>query len=933
VGPSALLVAGMEALAPLRAVVDGLGAEVRTLKDAGKDFSEPLAKLKEEKQKLSDAAQALLASSDDLDEATKKDLQSLVIEDKKAKKKREKEEKRKKEEAAAAAAAAAGGGGKAGEALKKDGPSKKELNKLKKKANKQAAKSGETAAPAAADVSAAPAKAAGSTVPQSQASVAVDMAFPFVSSIASSLVGKPAITGGKAQLKVGSTTLQGDHTVARFVAREAGKLYGQDAAVVNEAAGEVDQWIELTSNYNVVSESTLKALDVHLEARTFMAAHSLTLADVAVWAALARALGGKLPSGGAVIAKFPAVVRWAKSLEAIKAFSAACSAYRQNLEKATKNGKTNAKGSGKDGKGGAAKAKEKHNLPPLKNAKEGEVVTRFPPEPSGHLHIGHFKALFLNKYYADRYNGKMLLRFDDTNPSKEKVEYEEGIIKDLETIGIVPASISWTSDHFETIIEFAIKMIKEGKAYMDDASGETMSIQRKAGEDSARRNEQVEDNLVRFFGMLFGPAAETKSVKYGVTLTPEQVTYITENAKEMASKWCLRAKIDLETRAKHKGNKTLFDPVIFRSNTDHHARTKDKYKAYPTYDLACPIVDSIEGVTHAMRDRQYLDREPLYMWFFPNLGLRKVTIQDFSRLNFVSTLLSKRKLAWFVDTGRVANWSDPRFPTVKGIMRRGMQIPALYDFMIAQGASKSVVDLEWDKFWNLNKKQIDPVAPRFMAISLDSHTEIQITDMEGKPFPESHKLVPLLPKDKDGQEFGLKSLFLGPTVLVETEDINGAAEGVPRITVGERIVLLNWGVVEITELVDGPDGSFSKITARFDPEGDFKAPPKKIQWVSKSIHNVPIKMHEFDFLITKPKLEENDNVADFFNTNSHAVTDMIGEPGMRSLGTNSFLQVLRRGYMRVDEALKKDGTPLQIFMIPDGKQSAMSTIATKLTHR
>jgi len=228
-----------------------------------------------------------------------------------------------------------------------------------------------------------------------------------------------------------------------------------------------------------------------------------------------------------------------------------------------------------------------------------------------------------------------------------------------------------------------------------------MREERGQGIASKRRDATVEENLLRFGEM-------TKGTKEGV-------------------RWCLRAKMSVDNP-----NKAMRDPVIYRCNLDPHHRTgyapsrltlsqlltpfRSKWKVYPTYDFACPVVDVLEGVTHALRTIEYRDRNPQYHWIIEALGLRAVNIWDFSRLNFVYTLLSKRKLRWFVDEGLVSGWDDPRFPTVRGIRRRGMTVEALTQFMLSQGPSQAIVSLEWDSIWVLNKKIIDPIAPRFWSV-------------------------------------------------------------------------------------------------------------------------------------------------------------------------------------------------------------------------
>ena len=404
--------------------------------------------------------------------------------------------------------------------------------------------------------------------------------------------------------------------------------------------------------------------------KTFLVGHAYTVADALLWGALKTA-----PSfQSALKAKkspFTFLHRYMLLQSALKPSLDAVAFYQQ-LQAQMKQPKVD-QGSFDIG---------------LQNAKIGQVVTRFPPEPSGYLHIGHAKAALLNQYFAQEYKGKLIVRFDDTNPSKEKVEFEESIKEDLKLIGVVGDVVTHTSDWFDKIYELAIFLIKKGLAYADDTDQQTMRDERMHGRPSKHRDDSIDDNLRHFDEMKLG--------------------------SEEGQRWCLRAKISVDD-----ANKALRDPVIYRCNLIPHARTGDKWKIYPTYDFACPIVDSVEGVTHALRTNEYRDRNPQYEWFLKALELRHVHIWDYSRLNFVYTLLSKRKLQWFVDQGIVRGWDDPRFPTVRGVRRRGLTVEALKKYILMQGASQRILLLEWDKLWALNKAVIDPIAPRHVAVNSD----------------------------------------------------------------------------------------------------------------------------------------------------------------------------------------------------------------------
>ncbi|KAH8874105.1 Bifunctional glutamate/proline--tRNA ligase [Schistosoma japonicum] len=325
----------------------------------------------------------------------------------------------------------------------------------------------------------------------------------------------------------------------------------------------------------------------------------------------------------------------------------------------------------------------------LPGAKVGEVVVRFPPEASGYLHIGHAKAALLNQHYRDIFQGRLILRFDDTNPDKEKECYEKSILSDLPRIGISWDTMSSTSDHFDKMLQLCEQLIREGKAYVDDTDTETIRVQREARQISTCRNNSIEKNL-----------AWWEEMKKGT---------------QQGLRCCVRAKIDMSSN-----NGALRDPTIYRCKVEPHVRTGSKYKVYPLYDFACPVVDSIEGVTHALRTSEYNDRNEQYAWICKSLGIRCPLVIDYSRLALQNTVLSKRKLAWFVDEGIVDGWDDPRMPTISGILRHGMTAEGLRQFILAQGSSRSSALMEWDKIWSFNKKIIEPIAPRTTALLLDS---------------------------------------------------------------------------------------------------------------------------------------------------------------------------------------------------------------------
>ena len=389
----------------------------------------------------------------------------------------------------------------------------------------------------------------------------------------------------------------------------------------------------------------------------------------------------------------------------------------------------------------------------------------------------------LNYHYAKMYGGKMILRFDDTNPITEKLEFVENILTDLKTLDIIPDKVSYSSDFFKEIQTYCRKLISDGNAYADDTPADLMKEQRDEGIESKHRQNTVEQNLQHFDDMLAGKT----------------------------STFCFRAKLNMQDKVK-----CLRDPVFYRCKDTPHHRTGTTYKAYPTYDLTVPIVDSLEGVTHALRTIEYRDRNALYEWVQKVLELRTSKIYDFSKLNLVSTVLSKRKLKWFVEEGHVDGWDDPRFPTVQGIMRKGMTVEALKDFMLEQGPSKNTNLMEWDKIWANNKMVIDPIAPRYTCIGKDTACKLFI---ENGPEPVEGRSQPLHPKN---DAIGSKATIYGKELWIEYDDAIELSEG-------EKITLMKWGNATISKKV--VDGKNIQLWANIDEaDKDFKK-TKKITWL------------------------------------------------------------------------------------------------------
>ncbi|KAF8319449.1 glutamate-tRNA ligase [Clavulina sp. PMI_390] len=622
--------------------------------------------------------------------------------------------------------------------------------------------------------------------------------------------------------------------------------------------------------------AALDTLDDHLTFRTFLVGHAITAADAAVWGSLRASLQviGILKKAG-----HPHLQRWYTYFDTLPSTLSIISAHAEAKSTASKEKK-------------AASVASSSFALGLQNAVDGQVVTRFPPEPSGYLHIGHAKAALLNQYFAQMYHGKLLIRFDDTNPSKEKAEFEDSIVEDLALMGIKGDKLSHTSDYFQELYDWCIQVLKEGKAYADDTVQEKMRQERMDGIASARRDTSPAENIARFEEMARGT--------------------------EEGQRWCIRAKLSVDDP-----NKALRDPVIYRVNMLPHHRTGDKWKVYPTYDFACPLVDSLEGVTHALRTNEYRDRNPQYQWMIEALGVRKVEIWDYSRVNFVYTLLSKRKLHWFVNNGFVSGWDDPRFPTVRGIRRRGMTVEGLKNFMLQQGPSQSQMLLEWDGIWAANKKVIDPIVPRFWAVTKEKSVEIKL---KGAEVPQQIE-VKDIPKHKKNPEVGLKKTTFSNTIIVDQEDAASFEDN-------EEITLMDWGNAIIrTKSTDASTGAITSIETDLFLEGDFKKTKKKIHWLPSPSSSQPLPtplvdvvLIDYDYLITKKKLEEEDDVSDFVTATTEFRTEAWADSNVVSLAKGDIIQFERKGYYILDAIVKKDsGDVLEFILIPDGKASGVAT--------
>lgn len=527
--------------------------------------------------------------------------------------------------------------------------------------------------------------------------------------------------------------------------------------------------------------------------------------------------------------------------------------------------------------------------PRLENAEMGKVCTRFPPEPSGYLHIGHAKAALLNAYFARIYKGRLHHRLDDTNPAKESDEFVANIKRDLATLGVKYDTFSHTSDHFELFLEKAEELIRRGLAYCDKTPADQMQKDRQEKVESPYRAAPLAENL-RLWGEMQAGSEEGQGT-------------------------CLRARIDMSCP-----NGCMRDPVIYRVNVkDAHHRTGFRYKVYPTYDFVCPIVDSIEGITHALRTTEFLDRNEQYYWFCDTLGLRKPIIQDFSRLRMQYSLMGKRHLQWFVDTGRVPTWFDPRFPTVQGLMRRGLKVEGLSAFILEQGASRKVNYQEWSKLWAVNKTFIEPVAKRFHAVYRDDPCIVTISDntLSGVEMRD----MPCHPKNT---KLGTKQVAYSSTILLDASDLASLTKA--GVTTGSRITLMGWGNFEFTCCV------YERKRLSLQPrlEDTDYATTQKLTWLGLpegcgydglDASLTRVQLVYYGHLVTKAILGPEDNFRDYVNPDSIRTFDAYVQKNFGDyVKAGDIVQLERWGFYYVDRV--EDNGTYVLHYVPEGKKNA-----------
>ena len=515
----------------------------------------------------------------------------------------------------------------------------------------------------------------------------------------------------------------------------------------------------------------------------------------------------------------------------------------------------------------------------LKNGRFDYVRTRLPPEPNGYLHIGHVKAFMIDYLIARDFGGELILRFDDTNPAKEETEYVEAIMEDARWLGIEWVKVTYASDYFDELYDWAVRLIKMGKAYVDDQSPEEVSANRgtltEPGIESPYRNRSVEENIDLLERMKQGEFPDGSRV--------------------------LRAKIDMA-----HPNINFRDPVMYRIiHEPAHHRTVDKWKIYPMYDWSHGQNDSMEGITHSLCSLEYLNHRPLYEWFLEQLEVFKPRQIEFSRLNLTYTVMSKRKLLNLVKMGHVSGWDDPRMPTLRGMRRRGYTPEAILDFNERTGVSKvSIVNsgvlaemalLEACVRDDLNKR-----APRRMAILkplklvIDNYPDDLVEEMEAINNPEDPTT-------------GTRIIPFSKVLYIEQEDFR---ETPPpkyyRLYPGNEVRLRYAYFVTCTGVVKDADGNVIEVHCTYDPatrggdSPDGRKVKSTIHWVSAA-HAKEAEIRMYDRLFIKEGPEEGDE--GYLNAlNPDSLTLLTGyvEPLLSKTKAGDRFQFERQGYFCTD---------------------------------
>ena len=522
----------------------------------------------------------------------------------------------------------------------------------------------------------------------------------------------------------------------------------------------------------------------------------------------------------------------------------------------------------------------------LKSGRIQQVVTRFPPEPNGYLHIGHAKAVTLNHGFAKTFGGRFNLRFDDTNPEKEEEEFMRSIIEDVRWLGCEWDELRYASDYFDQFYEWALELIHAGKAYVDDQSPEEIRLTRgtltEPGKDSPFRNRTVEENLRLFEAMRAGEKEEESCV--------------------------LRAKIDMS-----HPNMNMRDPIMYRILKKSHYRAKDKWCIYPMYDFAHGYEDAIEGVTHSVCSLEFEDHRPLYDWFLDNVSVPHRPHQyEFARLNLSHTVMSKRILRELVRSGIVSGWDDPRMPTLQGLRRRGFTPSAIRRFLSETGLAKSYSIVDYEFLESVIRDEMNAKAQRAMVVLYPLKIVIENYPADRVEWVEAEN-------NPEDPAAGSRQIPFSREVYIEAEDfMEDPPKKYFRLSPGAEVRLKYAYYVTCREVVKDASGKIVEVRCVYDPESKGGGTPDgrrvkgTLHWVSAA-HAVKAEVRLYNKLFTlrdMNMMEEGKSYWDYVNPESCIVLkEALAEPMLTDAPQGASYQFLRQGYFCVDPE-SRDGKPV-----------------------
>jgi len=503
----------------------------------------------------------------------------------------------------------------------------------------------------------------------------------------------------------------------------------------------------------------------------------------------------------------------------------------------------------------------------------GRVLTRFPPEPNGYLHIGHAKSICLNFGLARKYGGGTNLRFDDTNPVTEDTEYVDSIKNDVKWLGFDWVNEFYASDYFDELYAFARQLIRDGLAYVDDSTSEEMALLKGTptvpGKDSPYRSRTVEENMDLFERMAAGEFPEGSRV--------------------------LRAKIDMAS-----SNMLMRDPIIYRIKFAEHHRTGDKWKVYPMYDFAHGQSDSIEHITHSICTLEFVSHRELYDWFIEKLGIFPSKQYEFARLNMTYTVMSKRKLLQLVNEKHVSGWDDPRMPTISGMRRRGYTPKSIRDFAERIGVQKrdNLIDVSLLEFFV--REDLNRVATRVMAVF--EPLKVVITN-----WPEDKTEVCRVENNPEDPESGYREINFGKEIYIEAGDF---MEEPPakyfRLKPGGAVRLKGAYIIQCDEVIKADDGRITELRCSYienSKSGEDVSGMKVkgvIHWVNAAeAAEAEVRLYDRLFKAENPAAEEGD-FKDFINENSLTVVKALVEPSLLKASPENKYQFIRNGYFVAD---------------------------------